>query len=416
MATSAPGTGSTSSLWIQDTAPFPDEEQPLPEQADIVVIGGGIAGVATALHLAKAGAQPVLLEQGNIASRASGRNDGQMLLGLGEHYNRIVNQWGSERARALWRFIHDNNHALKTEIRDQNLDCDLVEGGGFRLAETEHEWQELQEAAVLLAAESIPHQLHDAEATANALPAVGFHGMLELPGEAVVHPVRLVLGLAGAARRHGARFYQQQGVSRMEGDAGDFRVHTPTGTVKTAIVVHCTSTLARELDPTGFLARQIFPFRGQILATDSLPDDIAARFGPQAMSSHFCYEYFRVHQQRFVVGGMRWSVKGEEQGTLDDSTTNPEVSANLLGYVRKHFPILENQAFPHSWTGIMAGTQDGLPLAGALPGQPGAFALLGFNGYGLSFAHLGGCVLSQQILRGQAQHPAAPLFAPRRFQ
>ncbi|MEE9127917.1 MAG: N-methyl-L-tryptophan oxidase, partial [Planctomycetota bacterium] len=60
--------------------------------------------------------------------------------------------------------------------------------------------------------------------------------------------------------------------------------------------------------------------------------------------------------------------------------------------------------------------QDGLPLLGALPGQPGAFVLLGFNGYGLSFAHLGGQVLSQQILAGQADHEAAPLFAPRRFQ
>jgi len=415
MATSAPGTDSTS-LWIQEAAPFPDEQQPLPERADVVIVGGGIAGVSTALHLARGGAAPLVLEQGSIAGRASGRNDGQMLLGLGEHYNRIVNQWGSERARALWRFIHDNNHALKAEIRDQGLDCDLVEGGGFRLAETEHEWQELQEAAALLVAEAIPHRLHDAEATARQVPAVGFYGMLELSGEAVVHPVRLVSGLAGAARRHGARLYQYHGVTRIEGGAGDFRVHTARGVVKTAIVVHCTSTLARELDPTGFLGRQIFPFRGQILATDPLPDDIAAGFGPQAMSSHFCYEYFRVHRQRFVVGGMRWSVKGEEQGTLDDSTTNPEVRANLLGYVRKHFPVLQDQVFPHSWTGIMAGTQDGLPLAGALPGQPGAFALLGFNGYGLSFAHLGGKVLSQQILEGQAQHPAAPLFAPRRFQ
>ena len=144
-----------SSLWIQEAPPFPDDEQPLPERADIVIVGGGIAGVSAALHLARAGAQPVLLEQRRIASRASGRNDGQMLLGLGEHYNRIVNQWGPERARALWGFIHDNNHALKQEIESANLDCELICGGGFRLAETEHEWAELQEAAALLAAESI---------------------------------------------------------------------------------------------------------------------------------------------------------------------------------------------------------------------------------------------------------------------
>lgn len=416
MATSAPGTGSNSSLWIQETQPFPDEERRLPGRADVVIVGGGIAGVATALHLARGGAEPVLLEQAGLASRASGRNDGQLLLGLGEHYNRIQGQWGPERARALWRFIHDNNHALKTEIKDHGIRCDLVEGGGYRLAETEHEWQELQEAAALLQEDQVPHRLHAAKATARLVPAVGFFGMLEHPGEAVVHPVRLVLGLAALARQHGARFYQHHPVTRIQGRAGDFQVVTPHGTVETAIVVHCTSTLARELDPSGFLARQVFPFRGQILATDPLPADIAARFGPQAMSSHFCYEYFRVHRQRFVVGGMRWSVKGEEQSTLDDSGINPEVSRNLRDYVHKHFPCLRDAAFPHAWTGIMAGTKDGLPLCGALPGQPGAFVLLGFNGYGLSFAFLGGDVLSQHILLGRASHEAAPLFAPRRFQ
>jgi glycine/D-amino acid oxidase-like deaminating enzyme len=339
-----------------------------------------------------------------------------MLLGLGEHYNRIVSQWGAERARALWRFIHDNNRELKAEIENANLDCELVCGGGFRLAETAHEWAELQEAAALLTAESITHQLHDDAGVARLVPAVGFCGMLELPGEAVVHPVKLVTGLARLARDHGARVYQHHGVTRIDGRAGDFRVHTDKGTVQTAVVAHCTSALARELDPTGFLERQVFPFRGQILATGPLPPNITDRFGPQAMSSHFCYEYFRLHGPRFVVGGMRWSVKGEEQGTLDDGTINPDVTANLLGYVRKHFPILRGQEFPHSWTGIMAGTKDGLPLLGALPGQPGAFALLGFNGYGLSFAYLGGRVLAQQILAGQADHGATPLFAPRRFQ
>jgi glycine/D-amino acid oxidase-like deaminating enzyme len=133
------------------------------------------------------------------------------------------------------------------------------------------------------------------------------------------------------------------------------------------------------------------------------------------MSSHFCYEYFRMHGARFVVGGMRWSVRGEEQGTLDDDTSNPEVTRNLLGYVAQHFPLLEGVAFPHTWTGIMAGTQDGLPLLGALPGHSGVFCNLGYNGYGLSFAWLAGQVLAEQIVHGRADHPAAGLFAPRRF-
>ena len=130
---------------------------------------------------------------------------------------------------------------------------------------------------------------------------------------------------------------------------------------------------------------------------------------------NFCYEYFRLHGGRFVVGGMRWSVPGEEQGIVDDTEVNDAVADGLRAYVHRHFPVLRDVPFPHGWTGIMAGTQDGLPLCGELPGRPGVFALLGFNGYGLSFACEAGATVADQIVHGKADHPAVPMFAPRRF-
>ncbi|MBK8101220.1 MAG: FAD-binding oxidoreductase [Planctomycetes bacterium] len=405
-----------SSLWLQIAPPF-GQGAPLAGDAEVVIVGAGIAGISAALHLARLGVSPVVLDAGVVAGRASGRNDGQLLLGLGEHYNRIVGQFGADKARLLWSFIRDNNRGLKQAIAEFSIPCDLVADGGLRLAETAHEWDELQQAATLLSEEGHPHELVEPARLPALFPAArGYFGGLRLIGEAIVQPVAMVRGLAAAAAKAGARIVEHARVSRIDGAAGDFSVVLADGrTVNAQAVVHCTSTLARELDPTGFLGRSVWPFRGQVLATDDLPAALREQFPPYAMSSNFCYEYFRVHRQRFVIGGMRWSVKGEELGILDDDGQNPQVTVNLLDYVRRHFPALAGVPFPHRWTGIMAGTGDGLPLLGALPGQPGVFALLAFNGYGLSFAFQAGQCLAEMLVDGTARHPAAALFAPRRL-
>lgn len=406
-----------SSLWLQETPPFRASAS-LPATTDVLVVGGGIAGVSTALHLAHAGVGVAVLEQEAVASRASGRNDGQLLLGLGEHYHRIHGQFGETRARLLWDFLRDNHEALRRALGENDVDCEIDQSGGLRLAETPHEWKELQEAAALLSREHKAHALVPVGELARWLPAgIGFHGALHLPGEAIVQPVRMVRGLAVAAAAAGAQIVERARVVSIAGGAGNFEINLQDGRiVRSAIVVHCTSALARQLDTTGLLARTVFAFRGQVLATDPLPAAVAAQFPAYAMSSNFCYEYFRMSRGRFVIGGKRWSVPGEELGILDDSTHHPQVTQNLLGYVHEHFPALRGTPFPHVWTGIMAGTPDGLPIVGALPGRSGEFALLAFNGYGLSFAFLAGRCLAEMIVDGQSRHPSIALFAPRRFQ
>jgi gamma-glutamylputrescine oxidase len=405
-----------SSLWLAEAAPCAATAA-LPARSEVAVIGGGIAGVAVALQLARRGVAVVLLERTTIAARASGRNDGQLLLGLGEHYHRVHGQFGAERARLLWRFLADNHAALQAALATAGIRCELEPRGGLRLAETPHEWHELQAAAALLADERRPHRLVTAAELPEWLPAsVGFHGALHLPGEAIVQPVAMVRGLAAAAAQAGAQIVEHAPVAGIDGDAGDFTLQLADGrTTRSAVVVHCTSTLARELDRSGLLGRLVFPFRGQVLATDPLPAAVARQFPPYAMSSNFCYEYFRISRGRFVLGGMRWSVPGEEVGILDDSTCNAAVTTNLHRYAQAHFPALAGVAFPHAWTGIMAGTPDGLPLVGALPGRPGTFVLGAFNGYGLSFAFLAGRCLADQIVDGRCDDPALPLFTPRRF-
>jgi gamma-glutamylputrescine oxidase len=404
------------SLWVTEVPAFPGSLLPVPTQTEVVIIGGGIAGVSAALHLARAGIEVVLLEADEIGGRATGRSDGQLLLGIGEHYNRVVSQFGADRARDLWSFIRENNTRLKQEITNDIPDCHLGESGGLRLAETEAEFSEILETSKLLDEENIPHTVLISNDLTKLLPVKGFVGALKIPGEATVQPVSMVCGLARLAHKAGAKIYTHHKVFKVQSSDGDHIVYLPNGDqIKTLTVVHCTSALALYLDRTGFLQSQIFPYRGQIMATDPLNDWQIEPFQGLAMSSNFCYEYFRTHQQRFTIGGMRWSVKGQEEHTIDDSVINPVINQNLQDYVDNHFPSLRGVEFPYTWTGIMAGTNDGLPLVGPMPGRVGTLISLAFNGYGLSFAYKAGELIKDYIVNGKPNHPAAGMLSLRRF-
>ncbi len=395
------------SLWLQ---------KELPTSAEVVVIGGGIAGTSTALHLAGAGVDVVLLEAGELASRASGRNDGQMLLGLGEPYNRVVSQFGAEDASILLNFIRENNSAMKRSVLGDLSRDSYIDAGGLHLAETQQELEELRESACLLIQENIDCSMLNEADIKKLLPAVGFLGGLKMRGESIIHPVQAVRIIAREARYRGAQIYTNSLVDTVNKRHDGYAVCLDDGTaINTVMVVHCTSALATDLDDSGFLKAQIFPYRGQIICSDPLADELIKPIGNFAMSSNFGYEYFRTYQNRFMIGGMRWTVKGQEEGHIRDSVTNYKVTEKLVGYVNSHFPQLKNTMFPHAWTGIIAGTNDGLPLVGEIPGQTGAFVLSAFNGYGLGFAFKGGQMIADQIVNGKSEEAAARMFSPRRF-
>lgn len=122
--------GGTESFWRADLHELDDyrSTEQLPEQSDIVIIGAGYAGVATAYHLLEAGSKSsiTLLEARSACSGATGRNGGHLRPDLYGHIPTYIDRHGLEAGAEIAEFEAAHVTAIKNVVAKENIDCDFV--------------------------------------------------------------------------------------------------------------------------------------------------------------------------------------------------------------------------------------------------------------------------------------------------
>ena len=369
------------SFWL-DTAPV-RARPPLEgdASADVIVIGGGVAGMAVAYALTREGAQVIVLERGELAEGASGRNAGFILGGVAENYVAACGRYGTERATRVFRFTYTNRVLFRAAIRRFGIACENAWNGSDQVAGDDAEWAELEQSAQELSGHGTTIALDPASRTARYLD----------DGE--LHPVRFVRGLADAAESLGLRIHTNTPVTFV--DANETR--TGAGTVRAAAVVLCTNAYTAHLAQS-----RVRPVRGQMCATAPLGRRIFAR----PAYAHRGYRYWRqTSGGNVLVGGWRDTAVDEETG--EDDGTSDRIQRQLDAFLREHGV---DAPVTHRWGGTMGFSHDGLPYIGRA--ADGTYRCGGFTGHGNGYAMAAGELIGALVRTGG--HPDAELFDPER--
>lgn len=383
----------------------------LVRNADVLVIGGGIAGISVLYQLIQAGiTNSYLVEESTIAFHASGRSSGQLMM----RGDKLFSQMEESKGIEYLNFIAENNRRFLNGLRNEKFDTDLRDTGGIRLASTDEEFELLKrESAFVLQHRQLECPIFEREQVQSILPGTPFVGGLFVPTEATFNPYKVVNGMREFIERKGPRVLtdcQVTNVTRSQDGSLSVSIRHK-GIIRAKKVVYCTNAYMPELLPE--LANVMSSFRGQMVATDFIPDSVLQTLPQASMSCNHGHEYWRLHGGRLLVGGMRRSVRGHQSNIIDDGEVSPTVYDRLRSFVNESLPMLKDVTFTHTWSGIMCATPDQLPLIGAI--RPDEYVLGGFNGYGYSHALQGGMVIKDLITRGESSHPGVSLFNPARF-
>lgn len=346
--------------------------------ADVIIIGGGIAGCTTAWYLASEGVDVLLLEQGELNSLASGANAGSLHAQIQhEPFVERGEAWARSYLPALpfYRYAID---LWEQAAEDLGADIEFSRDGGIIVAATESQMRRVEAKTRLEQEAGLGTELLDRAALSAIAPYVSGEllGGAFCPLEGKANPLLAGPAFAAAAASRGARILCECRVHDIRRARPGYAVETTRGSFEAAKVV----------DAAGVDAGRVAALVGARLDIQAYPIQLTVTEPVAPLVSHLVYsaeDMLTVKQTRagtILIGG------GWPAGL--DGAGRPRVCAESLSrnlaLALQVVPRLADALIVRSWAAVVNGTDSWLPILGELPASPGFFVnyvpWMGFTG------------------------------------
>lgn len=345
-------------------------------EADLLVIGGGFAGLSTALHAAEAGLSVILLEAHRIAWGATGRNAGFVVPNFAKVDPDQVRASLGDAGERLVGMAAGSSDLVFDLIRKHLIDCDAQQAGWIQPSHSDAALAKARARVRQWSALQRPVELLDAQGVTALTGVPGWRGGWIDRSGGVLNPVGYARGLAEAAVKARARLHEHSPVTSLQRRGPDWQATTPSGRVQARRVVLATNAYVGQLWPS--LAGSFFPLRVFQVATEPLPQSVRLRLLPGGQSvsdtrrNLFTFRFDA--QNRLISGGMHVVSFGAEA----------RVSRGIHRRLARLLQLPDLPPLGFAWSGIASVMPDYLPRLVEL--GPNLIAGFACNGRGIALS------------------------------
>jgi glycine/D-amino acid oxidase-like deaminating enzyme/nitrite reductase/ring-hydroxylating ferredoxin subunit len=387
--------GANISLWQNTSEAFtPGRQLVTSQNYDVVIAGGGITGVSTALLLQQAGLRCVLIEAHTLCFGTTGGTTAHLNTLLDTPYNTIANNFGKENANLVALATRKAIALVKNNIIKYKIDCNFEEASAFLFSQNEEQTKELESIRKATVEAGLAADYTD------TIPVpIKFDRALKVINQGKFHPVRYVLSLAKAFEEAGGTIVQHCRV--LDTDNTDpLIVKTEAGDVHANWLIYTTHI------PPGvnLLHLRCAPYRSYAMALKLADGNYPADLAYDMYDPYHYYRTQMIDGEQYLIAG------GEDHKTAHAENTNAPF-IKLESYIRTHFNV---QEIAYRWSSQYFEPADGLPYIGHLPGNPGKILVAtGFGGNGITYSQVAAQVLSDMVLDKENEY--IDLFNPNRI-
>lgn len=387
------------SFWMCDSFPIHASALIGDAEADIVVIGGGIAGLSIAYELGQHGRSVILIDRGEIGWGMTARTTGHLASELDDFYHELVRIRGVDEARLYHQSQIAAINRVEAIVEEAGIDCDFVRLDGYLVAGSPShdellgkEYDACRELGVDVEwAEGAP------------IPGIDNGRALRFGSQARFHPLKYLHGLARAITSAGSRLYSTTAYVSSEEVDGGVIIRTEQGSmIRARAAVFATNSPVN--DKVAIHTKQV-PNRTYAIAgrvpKGSVPDVLV-------WDTLKPYHYVRLQP---LEGARDLLIVGGEDHRSGEANDMGERFARLQRWTRERYPAFTSAEY--RWSGQVLEPVDYLPFSGRNPGNRNIYIHSGDSGQGITNGVAGGLVILPLILGEDSRF--SPIFDPGRI-
>jgi len=388
--------GAQTSLWQDKMQDYTTKTQHIPNQIfDVIIAGGGVTGIATALQLQKAGKRCLIAEAHNICFGTTGGTTAHLNTFFDTTYDQIKKDFGEDAVQLVASATNKALDLYKSNIEEYSIDCGYEQKDGYVFSQDDKQTEQLDKMYNASVSGGV-----DISYTDRIPIPVEFQKAVVYHEQAQVHPTRYVYALAKAFEEAGGVLLQNCSVEDVVEVEGSVVVQTSLGGVQASYLIYATHI------PPGInlLHFRCAPYRSYAIAVKLEGDEY-----PEGLS-YDMYDPYHYYRTQEIDGEKYLIVGGEDHKTAHEKNTDSCFN-HLEAHVRKYFPV-KKVAF--KWSSQFFEPSDGLAYIGLLPGSSGNILVAtGYSGNGMTYSHIAALLLRDLITKKENAYAA--LFNPNRI-
>lgn len=335
-------------------------------QVDVVIIGGGIAGLSAAQAWHERGKKVALFEQYFCGSGATGKSSGFVTPNAELSFTDFSNKYTPAGAVVIWNFITKGVEDIRENILDFDLACDYSEQNTLILASTAPAMKTLEIEYKNLSSYGYKTKFFNKEDIEKKITSTAYFGGIEYENTFGMNGYKYCQEMKNKLQSLGVMIFEETPVMKIQ----DHVVITPYAKITADYIVVCTDRFMPEL---GLLSKDVYHAQTFLMASQVLSAEQIQTIFPEkkymAWDTEFIYNYFRVTaDNRLLVGGGNFATGYAAQETHNYAP----IVEQLTKYITQKFPELDVQ-FEQVWPGLIGISKDIVPLAGCDKDKPYLF-------------------------------------------